>query len=180
MARLGNRESGKTFYGEKTKNFTIEQSRSIVEHSNQFSVLYFEVDYEKSKRNFYGELIVRKWKNVNGIKVLGIIKLEDDTVLQQGDIPNKMLKLEFGCYIDHLKELNIKPQIGDYFSVKNRTYYIYDKTTTDSNWLTIGTDSGAHAILYKCVQSDSEQQTAPGMQDQQEGTKNQIEGKDEV
>lgn len=170
-----NNESGSQFFGDRSRNFLKRMSREVVESLNNFTVLYFEVDYENSKRNFYGELVVRKFTNAKGIKVNGILKIEQGTDLSQGDIPNKITTLEFGCYLDHLKELGIQPKIGDYFSTKNRIYYIYDKTIADANLLSVNTDQEAIAIRYSCVMADSEQLTTPSIDDNLP-TKNSIEG----
>jgi hypothetical protein len=169
--------SGKAFYGDKTSNYLKKVSRESVEKHTNTSVLFFAVDYERSKRNFYGELIIRVWTNPIGIEVKGVIQLDEGTDVVVEDIPNKIIQLNFSCYIAHLRELGIDPQIGDYFSTKNRIYMIHNKTILDANETAIMTDREALYIKYDCVQADDEQLVPPGSYDGAPlGTKNEITG----
>lgn len=170
-------QSGQAFFGSKTQNYLKKLSRESVEKHTNTSVLFFAVDYEKSKRNFYGELIIKKWVNAQGIEVKGVIQLDEGGDLVMEDIPNKILTLNFSCYISHLRELGIDPQLGDYFATKNRIYMIYNKTILDANQVSIMTDAEAMYIKYDCVQGDDEQLAPPGSMDGvQIGTKNEING----
>lgn len=169
------KSSGKEFFGDKSRAFLLKTSRHLVEDINNHTVLYFEVDYERSKKNFYGELIVKAFVEPKGVPVKGVITLKEGSDVVQGEIPNKILTLEFACYIEHLQELGIDPKRGDYFATKNRHYFIFDKTIPDSNEKSIGTDQQSYAIIFKCVQADSEQLLPPGDWNGVEGTKNEIE-----
>ena len=71
-----NSGSGNNFYGDKTLKYLKKLSRESVEQHTNTSVLYFEVDFERSKRNFYGEMLIRIWKNPIGISVKGVIQLD--------------------------------------------------------------------------------------------------------
>ena len=169
--------SGSAHFGGKDMAYLKKISRSAVENITNTSVLFFAVDYEKSKRNFYGEMLIRMWVNPLGIEVRGIINLEEGAETNIGDIQNKILKLDFSCYISHLKELGIDPQIGDYFSTKNRIYMIYGKSILDANQVSVGTDREALYCNYHCIESDNEQLTPPGSYNNTpEGTKNEITG----
>jgi len=169
--------SGQAFFGGKDSRYLKKLSREAVEKHTNTSVLFFGVDYERSKRNFYGELIIRVWTNPLGVEVKGVIQLDEGTDLVVEDIPNKVMTLNFSCYISHLSELGIDPQLGDYFSTKNRIYQIYNKTILDANQVSIATDREAMYIKYECIQGDSEQLTPPGSFDTSpEGSKNDITG----
>jgi hypothetical protein len=169
--------SGSAHFGGKDVAYLKKVSRSAVETNTNTSVLFFQVDYEKSKRNFYGELIVRTWVNSLGVEVKGIIQLEEGSDTSVQDIPNKVLTLNFSCYISHLKELGIDPQLGDYFSTKNRIYMIHNKSILDANQVSIGTDREALYVKYEAIQADDEQLTPPGSYDGSlTGTKNDIMG----
>jgi hypothetical protein len=169
--------SGSAYFGGKDMAYLKKVSRSAVESITNTSVLFFAVDYEKSKRNFYGELIVRTWVDPLGIEVKGIIQLEEGSDTSVQDIQNKILTLNFSCYISHLKELGIDPQIGDYFTTKNRVYMIHNKSILDANQVSVGTDREALYVKYECVQGDDEQLAPPGSYDGSPiGTKNDIMG----
>lgn len=166
--------SGKILFGDKSLEYLKKKSRIATEDYTDTSVLYFEMDYESSKRNFYGEMIVKKWKNALGVKVNAIVNItEADTTNLEG-IPNKLLTGEVTVYIEHLKELGIEPQIGDYFTSKNRIYFIHDRTIADSNKVQVAVDREAIFIMYHIVESDDEQTQVIGTDIK--GTKNDITG----
>jgi hypothetical protein len=167
--------SGSAHFGDKTAAYLKKLTRESVEKHTNTSVLFFEIDYEKSKRNFYGETIIKVWKNSIGIQISGTINIGEGTDIVIEDIPNQITKLIFSCYVSHLKELNVEPKIGDYFSTKNRIYLIYEKSILDANKAAIATDREALWISYTCVAADDEQLTIPGGKNNI-GTKNQIEG----
>jgi len=170
-------ESGQAFFGSKTQNYLKKLSRESIEKHTNTSVLFFAVDYENSKRNFYGELIIKKWVNPKGVEVKGIIQLDEGSDLVVEDISNKILTLNFSCYISHLREIGIDPQLGDYFATKNRIYMIHNKTILDANQVSIMTDAEALYVKYECVQGDDEQLAPPGAFDGSPlGTKNEING----
>ncbi len=169
--------SGNAFHGSKTQNYLKKLSRESIEKHTNTSVLFFAVDYEKSKRNFYGELLIKKWVNPTGIEVKGIVQLDEGGDIVVEDIPNKVMVLNFSCYISHLRELGIDPQLGDYFSTKNRIYMIHNKSILDANQVSVKTDSEALYIKYDCVQADDSQIEIPGSMDGNPmGTKNEITG----
>jgi hypothetical protein len=168
--------SGKAYWGNKTQAYLKKVSRESVEKHTNTSVLFFAVDYERSKRNFYGELIIRVFTNATGIEVKGIIQLDEGSDVQVEDIPNQIVVLNFSCYISHLRELGIDPQLGDYFSTKNRVYMIHSKSILDANQVSILTDREALYVKYECVQADDEQLLPPGAFDGPLGTKNEITG----
>lgn len=170
-------KSGSAFYGQKTQNYLKKLSRESVEVHTNTSVLYFQIDYEKSKRNFYGELLIKKWVNPLGVEIKGVVQLDEGSDIVVEDIANKVMTLNFSCYISHLRELGIDPQLGDYFTTKNRIYMIHNKTITDANLVSIKTDSEALYIKYDCVQADDSQIELPGSMDGSPlGTKNDITG----
>lgn len=165
------------FFGSKTANYLKKLSKESVESHTNTSVLFFAIDYEKSKRNFYGEVIIKKWVNPLGVEVKGIIQLDEGTDIVIEDIPNKVMTLNFSCYIAHLRELNIDPQQGDYFATKNRVYMIHDKTILDANQVSIMTDAEALYCKFLAVQADDSQLEIPGSYDGSPlGIKNDIMG----
>lgn len=170
----GNSQSGQEWFGNKDINYLKKVSREATEQHTNTSVLYFQVDFANSKKNFYGEFIIRKWVNPMGIEIKGIVDLVEGEEIASGDIPNKTMKLNFSCYLDHLKELGIQPELGDCFSTKNRIYMIYDKTILDANMVSVATDQEAIYIKYSCIELVDELLIPPGEHNPNIGSKNDI------
>lgn len=160
-------------FGDKTLNYLKKKSREAIEVNSEASVLYFEIDYINSKRNFYGEMLVKKWKTPEGVSVQGLITVKEggDTGIEA--IPNQLAIMEVVVYIDHLKELNIWPKIGDYFSYKNRHYFIWKRALLDTDKNSILNDKEAVTTLYHCVEADQES-IFPPMTDGGGGTSNNL------
>ena len=121
-----------------------------------FSVLYFEVDWVNSKKNFYGELIYKKFTIPKGTPIKGTIKLEQGTEQMSQGIPNKIMKLTLSIYTQQLDELGMRPKLGDYFGIGNRFYEIYDRTIEDVGVGNVMIDRKQMRLDYKCVQADDE------------------------
>ena len=124
-------DNGKLYFGDKDASYLKKTSREAVETHHNAPILYFEIDWIQSKRNLYGETLVKKFKNSKGVEVYGIYKIQEDDATQTNGIPNKTLKLTISVYTEHLEELNITPQRGDYFGIGKRLYRITDKTIED-------------------------------------------------
>jgi len=165
-------EKEKIGFGNKTLDYLKQKSRTAIEKYTDTTVLYFQLDYEKSKKNFYGEILIEKWVNINGIEVNGLITVKEEGDSYLETIPNHLASLEFVVYIEHLKELGIWPQIGDYFSIKNRMYLIHQRSLLDSDKNAILIDKEAVTTKFYCIETDKEGIAPPTMND--EGDKNQI------
>jgi hypothetical protein len=170
-------ESGRAFFGDKTRNYLEKKSRISVEKHTNTTLLYLQIDFERSRRNFYGEILVKAWVNPNGVKVNGIVNITEGSDIILEDIPHQVATLDFSTYISHLKELGLDPQIGDYFSTKNRVYMIYKRTIVDANLVSIATDQQAVMIKYTCGQVDDESLLPSGAwQDFNTTNRNEIDG----
>ena len=143
-------------FGNKSESFLKKKSRQAIENYTDTSLLYFEIDYNKSKKNLYGELLMKEWVNPNGIQIYGTIEITESSQSELERIPQKLLNLKFSCFIDQLKEIGIMPQIGNYFATKREFYYIHDKTLLDANKYSINTDNEAMSIVFTCTQIDEE------------------------
>ena len=151
------KENGnKVGFGQKSTDFLKKKSRAAVENYSDTAVLYYEVDYENSKKNFYGEMLVKKWKNQRGVKVQGTVSITESTELNLADVPNKLTSMKVSVYTEHLRELGIWPQNGDYFSAKNRMYVIQTKEILDVNEHSILVDKDAYSIVFNCGEADDE------------------------
>lgn len=149
----------KKVWGNKTEEYLVKVSREAVEQNTSEekpSVLYFQVDYDKSKRNFYDEFEEMIFKNDKGIQVKGIITVFDNEVEEIARMIDQDTPFELSVYTSHLKELGIDPQIGDYFGYKHKFYYIYSKTAIDSNKSVVASGRNAVHITYSCYQQDDE------------------------
>jgi hypothetical protein len=149
----------KPVWGKKTEEFLVKVSRESVEQNTSEerpTILYFQVDYDKSKRNFYGEFEEMIFKNDKGTQVRGIITVSDTEVEEIARMVDQDTPLKFSVYFDHLKEIGIDPQIGDYFGYKHKFYYIYSKTALDASKSVIASGRNAIYISYSCYQQDDE------------------------
>lgn len=124
-------DHGRKYFDDKTVNYLKAKSREAIEENQNISLLYFQVDWENSKKNFYGELLFKKFINPQGIQLRGAIKMEQGGEQMQSGIPSKIMKLVFSCYVDALREMNCDPKRGDFFGYGKRLYEIYDKTLED-------------------------------------------------
>jgi hypothetical protein len=170
-----NTRSGNAWFGSKDMQYLKKVSRQAIEKHTDTEALYLEIDYEKSIRNFYGELIVKKFVNPLGIALRGVINVEENDTVTLEKVPNKITKFTFSCYTDQLRELGVEPKIGDYFVLQNRYYMIWDKTISDAvNPVAAGREN--LAITYKCSEADDEEVLPDLFQKENRGSQNDIEG----
>lgn len=157
MTTTKKRENGaKIGFGNKSAAFLEKKSRQAVELYTDTFALFYEIDFENSQRNFYGELLIPKWKNAKGVKVYGTIEVKEMSEEKLEMIPNKILEAKVSCYIAHLREIGLNPQLGDIFSIKNRFYYIVDRTLLDANKGAIVSTEEALSIQFTCLEADNE------------------------
>ena len=163
MAQTRNNTSNgeKIGFGNKTLEFLKKKSREAIEINSEASVLFFELDYINSHRNFYGELLVKKWKNPRGVCIKGLITVKEGGDQSIEEIPYQLATMEFVVYIDHLKELNVWPQLGDYLSYKNRHYFIWKRALLDTDKNSVLNDKEAVTTIFKCVEADQESIVVP-------------------
>lgn len=164
--------SGNKIWGSKTQEYLRRKSRQSLEKNSDTALLFFQLDLENSKKNFYGETLAKVWVNNKGVLVNGTIDLKEGNESSQSDIPNKLLTLTFGVYNEHLKELGIEPRLGDYFASKNRFFLIHNKTIPDSNSVSVLTDRESLYTRYELIQVDDEQ--LEGIDTEVLGTMNDI------
>ena len=82
-------ENGRLYFGDKTAAYLKRKSRQAVEGYHNAPILFFEIDWVNSKKNFYGEMIVKKFKVPTGIQVKGMYKISQQEDQLQNGIPNK-------------------------------------------------------------------------------------------
>jgi hypothetical protein len=162
MARLGNKtsdketENGRKYFGDKDVQYLKDKSRESLEVDQNFSVLYFGIDWDLSNRNFYGELLTKKFKTSKGVPIKASFKIIEGSEQVFNDIPNKIMKLNVACYVEHLKELNIDPKQDDFFAIGQRLYRIYNLTLKDSGPGNILVNRERLQVYFDCVQDDDE------------------------
>jgi len=166
-------------FGSKTEAFLRQKSRQAVEVYSDTSLLYLEVDYPRSKRNFYGEILIKEWVDPNGVQLYGNIEIVENSQTETERVPFKLLELKFSCYVEQLKEKGVMPQLGNYFATKNQIFYIHDKTLLDANKHSINTDNEAISIQFTCMQADDETLFASINGFKKENTANEILGRDQ-
>jgi hypothetical protein len=167
--------SGNAHFGSKDMQYLKKMSRQAIEKHTDTEALYLEIDYENSIRNFYGELIVKKFVNPKGVPVKGVIAVEEHDNVTLEKVPNKITRFTLSCYTDHLRELNVEPKMGDYFILQNRYYMIWDRGITDAvNPVAVGREN--LSITYKCTEADDEEVLPEIFQKEERGSQNDIEG----
>jgi len=124
--------NGNLSFGDKDAAYLKKVSREAVEKHIDIPILYFAIDWINSKRNFYGEMKVKRFKNPKGQEIRGTYKIEQNPITHQNGIPYKTMKLTVSLYTEQLQELAIEPVRGDYFYVGQRYYQIFDLTINDA------------------------------------------------
>jgi len=149
--------SGRRYFGDKDVEYLKKKSREAVEDINDLTVLYFQLDWEKSKRNFYGELIIKKFVDTKGVQVRCMINMnQGQEEIQQG-VPNQLMLLNVSVYVEQLKELGINPNYDDFFLYGQRAYRIYRKTLADYGPGNVLGNRERMRQDYFCVQVDDEE-----------------------
>lgn len=132
MALSGKKtEQGRLYFGEKTAAYLKKKSRQAVENYHNSPILYFGIDWDESKKNFYGEVLYKKFTSPQGVPIKGTYQINQNPDSISDGIPSTSLKLIVSIYIDQLKELNVNPNRGDYFFIGTKYYQIYSATTDD-------------------------------------------------
>jgi len=149
-------EFGKAYFSDKDAAYLNKVSKQVVEDHNNVSILYFAIDWVHSHRNFYGELLHKKFSNPFGTQIKGILKLEQGGEQLLQSLPYKLMKMTVSIYTDQLKQLNVEPQLGEYFSVGNRFYRIYNKTIDDVGPGNLMINRGRMRCDYNCIEEDNE------------------------
>ena len=126
-----NTENGKLYFGDKNADYLEKKSRQAVEEHHNMPILYLGLDWVNCKKNFYGEMKIKKFINPKGIQIKGSYKITQNPITHQNGIPYKTMKIEVSIYTEQLAELAIDPQRGDYFYIGSRYYQIFDLTIKD-------------------------------------------------
>jgi hypothetical protein len=160
MARLGgdtnkNTEHGRLYHGDKTSEYLKEKSRQAVEDYHNMPILFLQIDWENCKRNFYGEMTVKRFVNPKGIQMRGKYEISENDQANQNGIPYKTMKLEVSIFTEQLKELSLEPVRGDYFYVGNRYYQIWNITINDVGPGTL-LQRERVKVLYSAFEMDDE------------------------
>ena len=162
MARLGqgtndkNTENGKALIGQKDIDYIKQVSREAVEEHHNQPVKYFELDWEGSKKNFYGEILVKRFINPTGVDLRGQVQLQQGDMATTHGVPYKTMTMTFSVYTEQLQEKGVEPKLNDYFLVGTRYYQIWDKTINDVGPGQIMLNRGRMRCDYKCYEVDDE------------------------
>ncbi len=163
MAKLGNKTSDKEttssrkLLGDKDVDYIEQLSRQAVEDHLDLPLLYFALDWEKSKRNFYGELLMKKFKVITGVPVKAQYIVKEGQETLNNGIPNQLLEMNIAIFVEQLKELNIEPKLDDYFALGQRLYRIHTKSINDSGVSgTLLVDRKRVQARFYCIQDDDE------------------------
>lgn len=162
MARLGqssnnkNTDYGKGYFGDKDQDYLKQLSRQAVEEHHNAPILYLELDWESSNKNFYGEITVKRFVIPSGISIRGAIQLSQNELQRQEGVPYKTMSLVLSIYTEQLQEKGIDPKLGDFFYVGTRFYQIWDKTINDAGPGQLMLNRGRIRCDYKAFEVDDE------------------------
>lgn len=157
MAQSGKKtDNGRLYFGDKTAEYLKKKSRQAVENYHNAPILYFGIDWVNSKRNFYGEMTVKKFINPQGVPVKGTYKFNQSEASKENGVPNKSMTLTVSLYVDLLTELNIDPKEGDYFAMGKRFYRIYSRTLDDVGPGSLMMNRGKVRKDFLCFEDDDE------------------------
>lgn len=139
--------------GTKTQEFLKKKSRQAVEKYQDIDVLFFQIDYKRSKKNGYGELLIKQFIEPSGIPVKAAVAVEskDNTVLSS-NLYYKDQAIRVSIYKEQLDELGVEISLGDCFGWKNRLYEVYQKTLEDSSEAAPLIDESPVGYLFLCKQ----------------------------
>lgn len=151
--------SGRLYFGDKDASYLKKMSREAVETHHNLPILFFEIDWEQSKRNFYGEMLYKKFKNPKGVELRGSYQIAQSDESDFQGVPYKLMKMIVSIYKEQLDELFINPKLGDYFGIGNRLYMIYDKTIPDVGPGNLIINRERMRVDYKTLQEDTESLT---------------------
>ena len=148
--------SGKLYFSDKDADYLEKVSREVVEDHHNTPILFFKVDFKNSLRNFYGEMLFKKFQNPKGTEIRGVYKINQGEETSQGGIQNKLMKLTVSIYVEQLEELDVTPELGDYFGIGKRLYIIYDKTIEDVGPGNLQINRKRMRQDFFCIQEDDE------------------------
>lgn len=148
---------GRRYFGDKTIDFLKQKSRQSLEDIHNVTVLYFKLDWENSKRNFYGEVLMKKFVNAKGVQVRCSIDMKQGQEELQQSIPNQLMTMTVSCYVEQLKELGIEPNYDDFFLFGQRAYRIHKRTLKDYGVGNVLGNRERMRIDYNCIQVDDEE-----------------------
>ncbi|MEO5990347.1 MAG: hypothetical protein ABIP68_01825, partial [Ferruginibacter sp.] len=152
-------ENGRLYFGDKTANYLKRKSRAAVEKYHNAPILFFGIDWINSKKNFYGDITMKKFLNPSGVSVKGIYNMTQSPDDKAFGIPDKTMIMSVSVYTEHLEELNIEPQQGDYFKVGSRFYKIYSRSISDVGPGSLLMNREKMRRDYKCYEDDDESMT---------------------
>lgn len=162
MAKLGDlnangdvNNEGSMSFTNKDKKYLEQVSRDVVEGHNNFSVLYFEVDWLNSLKNAYGAIRIIKFKNPVGVKMqCKYFVSEDGGVSKANNIFTKKNKIVVSIFDSILKELNLQIKRSDYLLLGNRLYKIYDYTIKDEKGIGTALGEKLRTDIYAFEEDD--------------------------
>ena len=113
------------FFGDKEEALFKALGRELVEDLVNQHFTLFRVDVTKTESNFYGESKTKVYKDP--VEVKGRIQISDTNLISEGGI-RRMSKgdMKAGVYREHLEELDVHINIGDFIKFQGKFYEVYD------------------------------------------------------
>ena len=113
------------FFGNEEEALFNALGRELIESLVNQHFSLFRVDLEATDSNFYGESHHKVYKPV--VEVKARIRIVDVDQISEGGI-RRMSKgdMEAGIYREHLEELNVEVNVGDFIGFQGKFYEVYE------------------------------------------------------
>jgi hypothetical protein len=153
-----------TFFGDAEENLFNNLGRELIEtHINQHFTLY-RIDVVNTDSDFYGESHTKVYKTP--VEVSARIQIADSDVVSEGGI-RRMSKGDMSTwvYLEHMEELDIEINVGDFIGFLGKFYEIYDpgynkdsmdkKFAADRDFMREILAKVVHENVFKSIEGES-------------------------
>ena len=113
------------FFRDAEENLFNNLGRELVERLITQHFTLYRIDPQKTDSNFYGESKKKSYKQP--VEVIARIQIQDTDVLSEGGV-RRMAKGDMSAwiYLQHMNELDIDINVGDYIRYEGKFYEVYD------------------------------------------------------
>jgi hypothetical protein len=113
------------FFKDAEESLFKLMGRELVERLITQHFTLYRINPGKTESNFYGESRHKVYKDP--VEVIGRIQIQDADVISEGGI-RRMAKGDMSAwiYLDHMNELGIDINVGDFIYYAGKYYEVYD------------------------------------------------------
>lgn len=113
------------FFNDAEETLFNNLGRELVEDLIVQHFTLYRIDQVKTESNFYGESKAKRYKTPVDVKAR--IQIEDTDVYSEGGV-RRMAKGDMSAwvYLQHMEELDIEINVGDFIGYAGKFYEVYD------------------------------------------------------